>query len=60
MSISYTGQSTLHTPYHHILLNRVLHVPCKKKRLIYVHKLTSDNHVYLEYHPRYFLVKDQT
>jgi hypothetical protein len=59
MSISYTGHSTLHTPYHHILLNRVLHVTRKKKRHIYVHKLTS-NQVYLEYHPHYFLVKDQT
>jgi hypothetical protein len=27
MSISHTGQSMLHTPYRHILLHKVLHVP---------------------------------
>jgi hypothetical protein len=59
MTISNTGQSMLYTPYCRILLNKVLHVPRTKKNLIYVHRLTSDNHVYLEYHPHYFLVTDQ-
>jgi hypothetical protein len=60
MCISYTGQSMLHTPYHHILLNKVLHIPHTKKNLISIHKLTSHNHAYPEYHPHFFLVKDQT
>uniref|UniRef100_A0A0A9DK46 GAG-pre-integrase domain-containing protein n=1 Tax=Arundo donax TaxID=35708 RepID=A0A0A9DK46_ARUDO len=32
----------------------------KKKSFVYVHCLTFDNNVYLEFHPHFFLVKDQT
>ena len=47
------------------LSNRVFHlcdtlcVPTIQKNLISVHHFTKHNNVYLEFHPTYFLVKDQ-
>jgi len=36
----------------------VLHVLAAKKNLISVHQFTSDNDVFLEFHPSFFCVKD--
>jgi hypothetical protein len=35
-----------------------LHVPSAQKNIISVHKLTTDNPIFIEYHSRYFWVKD--
>ena len=59
MHISHIGQSTLNTPYDSFHLNNVLHVPNPNKNLLSVHKFTLDNHVFLEFHPYFFLIKDQ-
>jgi hypothetical protein len=58
MQISHVDHSTLSTPYGNLLLKNVLHVPSAKKNLVSIHRFTSDNHVFIEYHPYFFLVKD--
>ena len=42
------------------MLNNVLYVLEARKNLASVHRLTSDNHVFIEYYPSYFLTKDQS
>lgn len=59
MGISHIGRTTVHTPSRNIHLNNVLYVPEAKKNLVSVHRLTTDNSVFLEFHPEFFLVKDQ-
>jgi hypothetical protein len=59
MTIKHIGQSTVITPYRNISLNNVLHVPQATRNLASVHRLTSDNDVFLELHPDFFLVKDR-
>lgn len=58
MKINYIGQSAIYTPSRKIRLNNVLHAPQATKNLASIHRLTTDNHIYLEYHPSFFLVKD--
>jgi hypothetical protein len=36
-----------------------MHVPSTKKNLVSVHRLASDNNVFLEFHPDFFLIKDR-
>jgi hypothetical protein len=57
MEIANIGHSFLHNPNLH--LKHVLHVPQAHKSLCSVNRLTRDNHVFLEFHPTYFSVKDQ-
>jgi len=59
MNISHIGHAIISTPNSNLKLNRILHVPAADKNLISVHRLTSDNHAYLEFYPNHFLVKDQ-
>ena len=59
MSISHVGHSILHTSDRDLILKNVLHVPQAKKNLVSVHRFTTDNNVFLEFHPSFFLVKDQ-
>jgi len=59
MRINQTGQSFVRTPDRNLILNNVLYVPEASKNLASVHRLTSDNHAFIEYHPNYFLIKDQ-
>jgi histone deacetylase 1/2 len=59
MKIQQIGQSTLYTPDHNLLLNKVLYAPEAHKNLISVHRFTNDNNTFLEFHPNFFLVKDQ-
>jgi hypothetical protein len=47
MRINYVGNSTLQTPTSQYT-----------KNLLSVHKLITDNPIFIEYHSRYFLVKD--
>jgi hypothetical protein len=59
MEIQHIGSTTLHTPSRDLILNNILHVPTANKNLVSVHSLTLDNHVFLELHMWYFLIKDQ-
>jgi hypothetical protein len=59
MEIKHIGHSIVHTPTRNLHLNNVLHVPKAAKNLISVHRLTKDNSAFLEFHPDYFLIKDQ-
>jgi histone deacetylase 1/2 len=59
MEIDQIGQSLVHTPTRPLHLNYVLYVPKANKNLVSVHRLTSDNHAFLEFHPNHFFVKDQ-
>jgi hypothetical protein len=59
MRINYVSNSTLQTPGHNIYLNNILHVPCTQKNLLSIHRLTTDNPIFIEYHSHYFLVNDR-
>jgi histone deacetylase 1/2 len=59
MHISHIGHSTIHTPSRSLNLRNILHVPSSKKNLVSVHRLASDNNVFLEFHPDFFCIKDQ-
>jgi histone deacetylase 1/2 len=59
MQISHIGHSTIHTPSRSLNLKNILHVPSSKKNLLSVHRLASDNNVFLEFHPDFFCIKDQ-
>jgi hypothetical protein len=59
MDISHIGHTTVHTPSRDIHLNNVLYVPQAKKNLVSVHRLATDNSAFLEFHPNFFLIKDQ-
>ena len=59
MMISHVGQSTVKTPHCDIQLKDVLHVPAASKNLVSVHRITLDNGVFIEFHPFFFLIKDQ-
>jgi histone deacetylase 1/2 len=58
MCISHIGQSTIHTLARQLHLKNILHVPSTKKNLVSIHRLASDNNVFFEFHPNYFLIKD--
>jgi hypothetical protein len=60
MDIKHVGHYVIHTPNHDLHLNNVLHVPQVAKNLVSVHRFTKDNHTFMEFHPDFFLVKDQT
>jgi hypothetical protein len=51
--------TTVRTPIRDIHLKNDLYVPQATKNLISVHKLASDNSAFLEFHPNFFLIKDQ-
>lgn len=59
MEIKHIGHPIVHTPTHDLHLNNILHVPKAAKNLVSVHRLTKDNSIFLEFHPNYFLIKDQ-
>jgi histone deacetylase 1/2 len=59
MEIKQTGQSIVHSPDRNFLLKNVLYAPEANKNLIFIHHFTSDNNAFLEFHPDFFLVKDQ-
>jgi histone deacetylase 1/2 len=59
MHISHIGHSVLRTPHSSLHLNNILHIPQASKNLLSVHKLALDNNAFLEFHPFFFLIKDQ-
>ena len=59
MRINQIGRSFVRTLDRNLILNNVLYVPEASKNLASIHRLKSDNHVFVEYHPNYFLIKDQ-
>jgi ribosomal protein S24E len=59
MDINQIGHSTLHTPSRDLVLKNILHVPQATKSLASVRRIAADNNVFLEFHPDYFLIKDQ-
>lgn len=58
MRISNIGSTTLHTPSRNLHLGNILHVSSAQKNLVSVHRLTTDNNAFLEFHPSFFLIKD--
>ena len=58
MSISHIGKSIIRTPKRDFSFNNILHVPSAQKNLVLVQKFTTDNDVFLEFHPTFFCVKD--
>jgi hypothetical protein len=60
MRISSIGHSTLHTHNTNLHLHNILHVPSASKDLISVHRLASDNNIFFEFYPTFFLIKDRT
>jgi hypothetical protein len=59
MKISHIGHTIVPTSSRNLYLNNALHVPDAAKNLVSVHRLTRDNFAFLEFHPDYFLIKDQ-
>jgi hypothetical protein len=59
MRITHIGQSIIPTSSHPLHLKNILHVPSVTRNLLSVKKFTSDNNVFFEFHPWYFLVKDR-
>jgi hypothetical protein len=59
MNISHIGHSKFAHPHGSFDLNNILHVPKASKNLLSVHRFTLDNHVFIEFHPFFFLIKDQ-
>jgi hypothetical protein len=58
MTINCVGNSNIPTPCD-LVLNNVLHVPSTQKNLVSVHRFTLDNDTFIEFHPFFFLIKDQ-
>jgi hypothetical protein len=59
LPIEYIGNTKLSSPNTSFLLQNVLHVPLITKNLISVHKFTIETNTYIEFHPWFFLVKEQ-
>jgi hypothetical protein len=59
IEISHVGHSIIKTPHQNIHLKNILHVPNTSKNLLSVHRIALDNKVFLEFHPYFFLIKDQ-
>jgi hypothetical protein len=59
MDISHIGHAIVNTPHRPIQLNNILYVPRARKNLIFIHRLTIDNSIFVELHPFFFLIKDQ-
>jgi hypothetical protein len=59
LAIEHIGDTQLTSPTTSFLLQNVLHVPLITKNLLSVHKFTLETNTYIEFHPWFFLVKEQ-
>jgi hypothetical protein len=59
MHIKHIGHSIIHTRHLDLKLNNILHVPESSKNLAFVHHIVTDNNVFFELHPDFFLIKDR-
>jgi histone deacetylase 1/2 len=59
MEIKHVGYTTVPTQSRNLHLKNILHVPKATKNLVSVSRLAKDNSAFLEFHPDYFLIKDQ-
>ena len=59
MRIDHIGYSEFKTPSCSIHLRKILYSPHANKNLLSIHRIALDNHVFLEFHPFFFLIKDQ-
>jgi hypothetical protein len=59
MDITRIGTSIIPTTTRPLALNHVLHVSSSHKNLIFVHRFTLYNDTFIEFHPFFFLIKDQ-
>jgi hypothetical protein len=59
MNITHVGNSIIPTPTHDLVLHNVPHVPTSNKNLISAHHFTLDNDTFIEFHPYFFVIKDQ-
>jgi histone deacetylase 1/2 len=59
LSISHIGHSSLAGSVHSLALKNILHVPNISKNLLSVHRIVSDNDVFIEFHRHFFCVKDK-
>jgi len=60
MRITHVGHGTLCSPHTNFHLKSILHVPDASKNLLFVNRFTHDNGVFLEFHPNYIVVKEQS
>ena len=58
LSISHIGHSRL--PGSSVKLRNIHHVPHIREHLLFVYRLVCDNDVFVEFHRRFFLVKDKS
>jgi hypothetical protein len=58
MHIAHVGNSVIRTPHCNLKLTKVLHVPQASKNLTSIHRITSNNNVFFELHPSFFLIMD--
>lgn len=59
MPILHVGHSQIFAPHRSLKLKNILHAPASSKHLLSVHRFTSDNNVFFEFHPHFFVVKDR-
>jgi hypothetical protein len=59
MDIQHICHSLLHTPHSSLQFRNILHVPSASKNLLSTHKIALDNNAFVEFHPSFFLIKDQ-
>jgi histone deacetylase 1/2 len=59
MRITHIGHASIPSSSHTLHLRNILHVPKITRNLLSVKKFTYDNNAFFEFHPWYFLIKDQ-
>ena len=59
LTVSHIGSLESHSPNHTFILSDTLCVPNLSKNLIFVHHLTKQNNVVVEFHHFHFFVKDK-
>ena len=57
--ILHTGTKIFQFPFKVFQLKRVLHAPHLATNLVSVSQFCADNNTFVEFHPRFFLVKEQ-